>query len=136
MSESKGHPPCASKGGNGPQLELVGGPVGATPEVGWHGVHILVDRGSYPGRLGTKIAFCKRVVFECSKRGEETVKKLEEIFLDVRAITGENKSVVRFHSDAGKEFLNQEMKKILDAKGIFQRVEPDVLVLGINASSV
>ena len=69
------------------------------------------------GSSGQRLPFVKGL---CTKGGEETSKKLEEILLEVRAITGENKSVVRFHSDAGKEILNKELKKVLDAKGIFQ----------------
>ena len=66
---------------------------------------------------GRRLPFVKGM---SSKKAEETAKKLEEILIEVRAITGDNKSVVRFHSDAGKEFLNKEVKKVLDERGIFQ----------------
>ena len=40
--------------------------------------------------------------------------------IELRAITGAQRSIVRFHSDAGKEFINAETKKVLDENGIFQ----------------
>ena len=55
-----------------------------------------------------------------SKKGEEVAMKIQEILIEVRAITGARHSLVRFHSDAGKEFVNAETKKVLDKNGIFQ----------------
>ena len=55
-----------------------------------------------------------------SKRGEEVATKIQEILIELRAITGAQKSIVRFHSDAGKEFINAETKKVLDQNGICQ----------------
>ena len=55
-----------------------------------------------------------------SKRGEEVATKIQDILIELRAITGAQKSIVRLHSDAGKEFINAETKKVVDENGIFQ----------------